>query len=223
MSLFPRHKLFGIGLVCELELMSDISPQITKIYPQISHIDKAITLIDTCPYCDEKLTIEDKIVAKQRVININCNNDKCPGVLSQKCADFLKQIGYKGISNKTLENMKYNNFQQLYNDKLISVYKEVGKKTDIIYSSKSVKKLQQKIYFDDIIKSMNIKTFLISTSLFSKQKAAAFIKQMKINDYDNLIENINTNNYNEVRNYLLNETNYFINDLTKFIISQYCK
>lgn len=217
------RKSFGIGLVCELELMSDISPQITKIYPQISHIDKAITLIDTCPYCNGKLAIEDKTTAKQRIINITCNNDKCCGVLSQKCADFLKQIGYKGISNKTLENMEYSNFQQLYNDKLKSVYKEVGKKSDIIYSSKSVSKLATKTYFDDIIKTMNIKTFLISTSLFTKQKAATFIKQMKINEYDNLIDNINKKTYDEVRNYLLNKTNYFINDLVNFIINQYAK
>ena len=223
-NLCKQHdKSFGVGLVCELELMSDISPQITKIYPQVSHIDKDITLIDKCPYCGNELTIEDKVVAKQRVITISCYNDNCCGVLAQKCSDFLKQIGYKGISSKTLENIKYTNFQQLYDNKLRTVYKEVGKKSEVIYSSKSVNKLKTKLEFDDIMKTMNIKTFLVSTSLFTKQKASSFIKQMKVNEYDNLIVNINTNKYNDIREYLLNKTNYFITDLTKFIITNYTK
>ncbi len=227
-----EHKtLFGKGLVCELELMSDISPQITKIFPTISKVNKEIKLIKKCPYCGETLTYENKTVAKQKIINVLCLNDKCYGVLSQKCRDFLSQIGYKGISTKTLENLKYNSFEQLYKDKLKKEYKDVGKKEKIIYSSKTVNnKLNKKLDFIDILINLNVKQFLISTSLFTKSKVNNFLKELDINETDILLYNINNHliknmsdfkyneNYDKLKDYLLNKTNYFIKDLTTFII-----
>lgn len=220
-----ENKQFGNGLICELELMSDISPQITRIFPAISKIKETIKPLVKCPYCNGDLTIENKIVSKQRVINAICDNPKCLGVLSQKCCDFLKQIGYKGISYKTLENMKYKHFADLYNAKLITEYRDVAKKEKIIYSANSVKKQlnkqNSKQNFDDIMKTLTIKNFLISTSLFTKAKVGSFINSMKLNEMDNLIENIGTDKYKEFVDYLRTKTSYFIKDLTTFIISHY--
>lgn len=227
-----EHKtLFGKGLVCELELMSDISPQITKIFPTISKVKKDIKLIKKCPYCGETLTYENKTVAKQKIINVSCLNDKCYGVLSQKCRDFLSQIGYKGISTKTLENLKYNSFKQLYDEKLKKEYKEVGKKEKIVYSSKTInKRITKKLDFIDILVNLNVKQFLISTSLFTKTKVNNFLKELNINETDLLLNNINNHfdkdvsdskyndNYDKLKDYLLNKTNYFIKDLTTFLI-----
>ena len=217
-----ENKEFGEGLICELELMSDISPQITTIYPRISNIKHELKPLTTCPYCGKELIIEDKMESKRRVINVLCVNQKCYGLLSQKCCDFLKQIGHKGISSTTLENMKYKYFSKLYDEKLIKEYHEVGKKEKIIYSAKSVNKNKPKLYFDDIMETMNVKTFLISTSLFTKAKVSSFINSLGLNEMDNLISVLHTEKYKKLVDYLLNKTNFFINDLTKFILSHYC-
>ena len=214
---------FGNGLVCEMELMSDISPQITRIFPTVSKIKEDIKPLTICPYCGKDLIKENKIVAKQRVINVSCNNPKCKGVLIQKCCDFLKQIGYKGVSSKTLDNLNYKHFADLYNAKLVKVYKDVAKKDKIIYSAETIKKQKTKIDFDDIIKNINVKTFLISTSLFTKAKVTNFINEMGLNEMDNLVDNIKTDKYNKLVDYLTHKTDYFISDLTKFIINEYCK
>ena len=218
-----NEKDFGEGLICELELMSDISPQITTIYPRISNIKKSFEPLTKCPYCNEDLVIEDKIESKRRVINVMCMNQKCYGLLSQKCCDFLKQIGYKGISSTTLENMKYESFSKLYEAKLIKEYREVGKKEKIIYSVKSVNKNKSKLDFDDIMETMNIRTFLISTSLFTKAKITSFINSLGLNEMDNLITVLHTEKYKKLVDFLLTKTNYFINDLTLFILNHYCK
>lgn len=216
-----KNVKFGEGLICELELMSDISPQITRIFPQISHISNEIIPLSTCPYCGKELVTETKTVAKQRVINVSCEYQKCKGVLAQKCCDFLKQIGYKGINYKTLENMNYKHFFMLYNEKLAKEYREVGIKEKIIYSAKSVRKNKPKIDFDDLVMNMNMQSFLINTSLFTKGKAPAFLEEMGLNGMDNFVSNINTEKYKELLAYLKYKTNFFIKDLVTFLIEHY--
>lgn len=218
-----KNVSFGNGLICEMELMSDISPQITRIFPTVSKIKEVIKPLEICPYCNKKLSTEIKTISKQRVINVSCVNPKCKGVLIQKCCDFLKQIGYKGISSKTLDNINYKHFADLYDAKLVKVYKDVGKKEKIIYSAKTIKKQQNKVDFDDIITTLNIKTFLISTSLFTKAKVSNFIKELELNEMDNFIENINTKKYVKLLDYLINKTDYFISDLVTFIVNHYVK
>lgn len=217
-----KDKAFGKGLVCELELMSDIAPQITRVFPQISHVTEEFIPLVNCPYCGKPLAIEEKKIAKQRVINAICENQKCKGILVGKCCDFLKQIGYKGVSNKTLENMNYKHFSTLYDSKLKKEYKEVGKKEKIIYSAKTVMNQKDKKDFDDIIESITVKNFLISTSLFTKAKVEEFIRSKNANGMDNLIMVLHTDQYKDLLNYLLHETNYFIKDLTIFILRRFC-
>ena len=134
---------------------------------------------------------------------------------------FHKQIGYKGVSNKIIENLKYKHFAELYEAKLRTEYRDVGKKEKIIHSAKSVKKQTSKQSFDDIIGSLTVQNYLIDTSLFTKAKVGGFITSLGLNAMDNFITNINTDKYKELKEYLLNKTNYFIKDLTNFIITQY--
>lgn len=220
------NKPFGSNMICELELKSDISPYITKIYPTISKDIKPIKLISKCPYCGSELTKEVKTTKSDKIINIFCNNDKCIGVNVERCADFLKQLGYKGISTKTLYNINYSTFKELYDLKLNSLqedYNEVGKKDKIIYSSKSMKQRiskekNKKISFDNLITNVTAKNFLIITSLLTKKQANDYIENNNIEDNDKLIDILSSNeNY---KNLLLN-SNYFIQDLTEFIIETY--
>ena len=119
--------------------------------------------------------------------------------------------------------MKYKHFKDLYDAKLIKVYKEVGKKEKVMYSAKSVHKHKDKPDFDELMNNMTIKNFLISTSLFTKAKAGAFITSLGLNEMDKLLPNINTTKYDKLVDYLKQKTNYFIADLTNFIITQYCE
>ena len=226
-----QHSLFGKNTICELELKSDISPYITKIYPSISKNVKEISLIKKCPYCGNVLYREEKSNGKakeNRIINVFCTNDKCIGINVERCSDFLKQLGYKGISSKTLYNMEYSSFKDLYDTKLDTSNEntnEVGKKDKIIYSSKSMKQRMtkeknKKISFDSLIENVTSKNFLIITSLMTKKQANDYIENNDINDDEKLLYTLaNNDKYKK----LLLSSNHFIKDLTKFIITEYIK
>ena len=193
------NKVFGKGLICNLELKQDISPQITEIYPSASKVEEEIKIIKNCPYCCCKLTKETKQTKKERIINIFCENDECPGVLVQKAKDFFKQIGFKGISEKTLMNSNYKDFEIFYNEI------DETKKT--------------KLY--NIFVNMTIGTYLISTSLITKQKLEGFLNKYDIESNDNMLLLLTSKKGKKLRNDLYNDYGYFINNLTESIINIY--
>lgn len=193
------NTVFGKGLICNLELKQDISPQITEIYPSASKVEEEIKIIKNCPYCCCKLTKETKQTKKERIINIFCENDECPGVLVQKAKDFFKQIGFKGISEKTLSNSNYKDFEIFYNEI------DETKKT--------------KLY--NIFVEMTIGTYLISTSLVTKQKLEGFLNKYDIENNDNMLLLLTSKKGKKLRNDLYNDYGYFINNLTESIINIY--
>ena len=193
------NTVFGKGLICNLELKQDISPQITEIYPSASKVEEEIKIIKNCPYCCCKLTKETKQTKKERIINIFCENDECPGVLVQKAKDFFKQIGFKGISEKTLSNSNYKDFELFYNEI------DETKKT--------------KLY--NIFVNMSIGTYLISTSLVTKQKLEGFLNKYDIENNDNMLLLLTSKKGKKLRNDLYNDYGYFINNLTESIINIY--
>lgn len=193
------NTVFGKGLICNLELKQDISPQITEIYPSASKVEEEIKIIKNCPYCCCKLTKETKQTKKERIINIFCENDECPGVLVQKAKDFFKQIGFKGISEKTLSNSNYKDFEIFYNEI------DETKKT--------------KLY--NIFVNMSIGTYLISTSLVTKQKLEGFLNKYDIENNDNMLLLLTSKKGKKLRNDLYNDYGYFINNLTESIINIY--
>ena len=137
-------KVFGVGLICEMELKADMNPYISKIYPNISTITEEINILETCPYCGTELTKEIKTSNKQRIINISCSNDKCIGLLVQQLKDFFKQINFKGISDKTIMKFNYEDFAQFYNDAI-----------------------KNKKEFDEIIYNLSTYDFLIKSHMFN--------------------------------------------------------
>lgn len=193
------NTVFGKGLICNLELKQDISPQITEIYPSASKVEEEIKIIKNCPYCCCKLTKETKQTKKERIINIFCENDECPGVLVQKAKDFFKQIGFKGISEKTLSNSNYKDFEIFYNEI------DETKKT--------------KLY--NIFVEMSIGTYLISTSLVTKQKIEGFLNKYDIENNENMLLLLTSKKGKKLRNDLYNDYGYFINNLTESIINIY--
>ena len=182
-----------------MELKQDISPQITEIYPSASKVEEEIKIIKNCPYCCCKLTKETKQTKKERIINIFCKNDECPGVLVQKAKDFFKQIGFKGISEKTLSNSNYKDFEIFYNEI------DETKKT--------------KLY--NIFVDMSIGTYLISTSLVTKQKLEGFLNKYDIENNDNMLLLLTSKKGKKLRIDLYNDYGYFINNFTESIINIY--
>ena len=190
-------KEFGKGLICNLELKQDISPQITQIYPQISTIQERIKLISKCPYCGCKLSKEIKETKKERIINITCDNEECTGVLVQKAKDFFKQIGFKGISEKTLSNSNYKDFEIFYNE------------------------MNKKDKFDDIIKELSIGSYLVSISLVTKQKLNSYVEKYNIDANDNMINILTSKDGKKLRKQLCNDEGYFIKNLTESLLNIY--
>lgn len=191
-------KVFGQGLVCNVELKADINPFIEKVFPSVSKNIIPIELISTCPYCGEKLTKNDKITNKNRVITLSCENDKCSGVVSQKIKEFLKLIQYKGCGDKTILNIKdLITFEQIYN-----------------------KNIKHEI-FDNIIKSLSTGNLIIALSLCDKKHLNNLLSPYKIDSEDIFIENMKTKHYKRFIKYLKEETDYITNNIITFILNKY--
>lgn len=218
-----KNKEFGKGLVCELELRSDIAPYICNVYPEASKNIEEISIIDKCPYCGKELSVEEKKSKGERIINITCVNDKCKGINIQRCAEFLKSIGYKGISEKTLKNIEFKHFKNLYDSLLATKedYHQVGKKDKIIFSENTMKTRianEKKKSFSELITNRNTKDFLIDTSVCTKTHTDKFIEDYEIKPGETILTTLkkNENFVNRLR-----EENYFVRDLVNFLIEEF--
>jgi len=221
---FQKTTTLHRGTICDLELKSDISPYICKVYDTCetekineNDIFKKLT---NCPCCNSLL----KYDRKKDSLTATCTNDICKAVLLEKCADFLKQIGYKGISITTLSNIFSNinyDFDILYNDKLIEKDsdKVVGKKTKTIYSTESMKQRLQKenrTKFDELITNIESDRFLICLSLYTKAQVSKLKYSKEKNT--NMIETLKSNtDYRE----LLTNRGFFVDNLISFIENRY--
>ena len=85
-----NQTMFGIGLVCEIELKQDIAPYIAQVFPDMSNIDEPIYIPSHCPWCGSVLQWS------KTGKDLLCVNDSCQAVNIERCVDFLKQIGFKG-------------------------------------------------------------------------------------------------------------------------------
>lgn len=208
------------GTICDLELKSDISPYICTVYETDNETDEYLEKITHCPYCNSLLKYEMK---KDESVTVTCVNDLCKGVLVEKCADFIKQIHYSGISSVTIfkifDDSDDYDFEKLYEEKLQS--KEhlsvVGRKDKIIYSPKSMKQRMQnatKQSFDNIIINIDSDTFLICLSLYTK----AQLTKINYGEKNTMLYCLKNNI--EYRA-LLTDKGYFIDNLINFIEKKY--
>ena len=188
--------VFGKGLVCDMELRSDVIPMVTKVYPDVSHIDEGIELISRCPYCSRKLTIEvsqRKVKGvSQRVVKYICVNEVCQGVLIEKAVAFFGQIKFKGIAARTLENAHYKDFMKFY---------------------ESMNKRKE---FLSIIQVITIKDYIVGVSLATNTNARKILDRFNI-DPDTLF--VDAVDDEVLRTYLTKQCGYFVSNLTCSLIS----
>ena len=215
---------FGCGTICEIELRQDISPYISKIFPEESSTTELINIPTKCPWCGN--TLKYSSTGK----DLLCVYDKCSGMNNERCCDFLKQIGYKGISTKTLENLKIysekdpknisSHFSKLYLEKLrTEEFKESGVavKRSIKYTAKKIpKKETKKIDFDNIIDNITVGDFLVSSSLMTKKKSEEWLTKNDVSRSLKLLEYVKDKNNLKV---LENIGNYFTNDFITWLIN----
>ena len=195
-----NKSLFGNGLMCELELMSNMNPMITSIYPKASKITKEITILDTCPYCKKELTRDEKTTKDKRIIIISCDNNKCPGVLCQQLKDFFKQIGFKGIGEKRIEEKEYKDFKSFYESFPSSL----------------------KNKFDDIISEISISKFIVSASICTRANIPKLLKKFEEIKGTNLLIKTLSNKENEDFIKEISKNNYFVKNLIKSLKKIYC-
>lgn len=103
-------KGIGIGSEIVVKLSNGISPFITDFVENPSIIP--YELPTECPFCKRKLTLS---IGKNSTLR--CKNENCPEVITQKYKNFLKVLGFKGISDKRLEKL-----DSITLDKIIQEY-----------------------------------------------------------------------------------------------------
>ena len=185
--------VFGVGLICEIELRQNITPYIANVYPDESTISEPIYIPSICPFCGKSLKWSTS--SKDLV----CSNDECQGVNIERVCDFLKQIGYKGVKSKTcyalgLYNGEDNHkFNLLYTTKLHKEIIESGVavRRSIRYKATSANtksKTGDNNDFDNIISNITLGDFLIAISMFTKKKCDDWITSNKLSRSMKLIE-----------------------------------
>lgn len=216
---------FGIGLVCEIELKQNINPYIANIMYDEDDISEIINIPTICPYCGNPLSWTDSNK------DLMCTSDTCQGINIERTCDFLKQIGYKGISTKTCWSLGLydgndnHKFDMLYKSKLHKEITESGVavKQSIRYratskqNSKSTTKTKHETDFDTIITNISLGDFLLAISMFTKKKCDDWFTANKITRAMKLIDFINNDD-----NIKLLNTNYFINDVIEVIKNNCC-
>lgn len=199
-----RQSMFGIGLVCEIELKQDIAPYIAQVFPDMSTIDKPIYIPSHCPWCGSVLQWS------KTGKDLLCVNDSCQAVNIERCVDFLKQIGFKGISTKTCQALdlynglitasdasRVNWFDKLYTTKLHSEFHESGvaMKRSIKYkgttSNTRIKRVND---FDSLLNNLTVGDFIVSCSLMTKKRCDDWLIVNHISRGANLLEFIKQDN-----------------------------
>lgn len=90
--------------------------------------DKLITIPTKCPFCSSEL---ESIMRKDTVI-LECNNIMCPGILTKRVLQLMKNIKAKGIGESKIKNAI-----DSYTDNFVLVFEELdkqAKKKDYIKS-----------------------------------------------------------------------------------------
>ena len=185
--------VFGVGLICEIELRQNINPYIANVYPDESTISEPIYIPSICPFCGKSLKWSTS--SKDLV----CSNDECQGVNIERVCDFLKQIGYKGVKSKTCYALGLYNgeddhkFNLLYTTKLHKEIIESGVavRRSIRYKATSANtksKTGDNNDFDNIISNITLGDFLIAISMFTKKKCDDWITSNKVSRSMKLIE-----------------------------------
>lgn len=215
-----QRYLFGVGLVCEIELRQNTSPYIANVYHDGSNITEPICLPSNCPFCGKPLTWTTSMK------DLVCTNDECQGINIERVCDFFKQIGYKGISSKTCFALglyngdEHNMFNMLYTSKLHKEFIESGVavRRSIKYKATAANtktKTKQDNDFDNIISNISLGDFLIAISLFTKKKCDDWMTTNKITRSMKLIDFLKSEDLtmlNTVKGY-----NFFINDVLNTI------
>ena len=136
----------------------------------------------TCPWCGSQL--EYTKTGK----DIICTNDYCQGINVERCVDFLKQIGCKGISTKTLFS--------------VSAYNGEGKTFVNLIEGKLTK-----TSFVNIMKDISVADFIISSSVMTKKKCEDWLMNNHISRDILMKDFLETDQVNMLK------TNFFMTDL----------
>lgn len=135
-----------------------------------------------CPWCGSQL--EFTKTGK----DIICTNDHCQGINVERCVDFLKQIGCKGISTKTLFS--------------VSAYNGDGKTFVSLIEGKLTK-----TSFVNIMKDISVADFIISSSVMTKKKCEDWLMNNHISRDILMKDFLETDQVNMLK------TNFFMTDL----------
>lgn len=169
MALGRLEKLegLGIGVICDIELKKDINPMVIATYPKISNVKEKINIINNCLYCNEKLKRSEN---KNGDVVLTCTNNTCIGKQRMKVINLLNSISYKGISEKTLININYKSFKDLWTNYLTIKKKSKKSKTPERYEE-----------FTNCLNKSTITEICIGLGIESRTKIMKLLNGVNIN------------------------------------------
>lgn len=135
-----------------------------------------------CPWCGSRLQFTK--TGKDLI----CTNDLCQGINVERCVDFLKQIGCKGISTKTLFS--------------VSAYNGEGKTFANLIEGRLTK-----TSFVNIMKHITVADFVIDASVMTKKKCEDWLMNNGISRDILMKDFLETDRVNMLK------TNFFMTDL----------
>ena len=135
-----------------------------------------------CPWCGSQLQYTK--TGKDLI----CTNDLCQGINVERCVDFLKQIGCKGISTKTLFS--------------VSAYNGEGRTFANLIEGRLAK-----TSFVNIMKDISVADFVISSSAMTKKKCEDWLENNSISRDMLMKDFLETDRVDELK------TSFFMTDL----------
>lgn len=152
---------------------NDIHAMVINAYPINTAKPIPINLITNCLYCNKEL---NRKTNKTGDIVISCENNSCTGVIREKIIIFLRTIGYKGISDKTLINQNISDINQLDLPDIEKLLSKLSAVELFIAMGISTKKNISAV--PENLKTINLTNWPLIKEELTKKYKTPFVKQI---------------------------------------------
>ena len=191
----------GIGAIVSVIKAGEIIPKIDEVIKP----SEQFNIPTKCPVCGSPV--------KQNGLDIECSNEQCPVKVRLQIVQLLKNLGIKGISEKTLIKYNINSFEALLN------YEPKNKHSKIEQKLAEIKTLLKNTPIDEMFVALPMEN--LGEKLLNNIKAFYGLNNLLKNDlskqgYPELCSDITLNSFkNQWSNWLDILNKIYAEDLMK--------